>query len=56
MSRIFKKRKAPPEAKPKGSLPQMPTLAPPSVDDILDKIEEAFEEEETEACGCWGRA
>lgn len=51
-----KKRKTEPEKKPKGNIPAPQMLKPPSVDDLLNKIDEAFYEEEEEDCGCWGRA
>jgi hypothetical protein len=51
-----KKRFDEPENKPKGNIPAMPSLKPPSVEALLNNIEDAFEEEENEACGCWGRA
>lgn len=50
-----KKREDAPENKPKGSIPAPQLLKPPSVDELLDKIDEALYEEEEEDCGCWGR-
>ncbi len=54
--RKLKKRLDEPENKPKGSIPAPQLLKPPSVDELLGKIDEALYEGEMEDCGCWGRA